>query len=392
MAGFIEFDFEGDPEEWVQRALDALQAAFPGWQPNEAHLEVALIEELARIAAEAALVAVDVPSAIFRAFGEKLVGLVPIDGAAATLTADITMVDNAGYTLPAGTRVAYRTESGEYEDWITTADAVTVAAGSLVANAVPMEAAEVGTERNGLAIGTDLELVDAYEFVDTIVTDSASAGGVDAETDEEYEDRLADELTLLSPTPILAEDFAVLAKRTEGVYRALALDGYDPDTDTYNNERTVGVAGVHEDGTALTAPQSAAMEAALDAMREVNFVVKAFDPTYTDVDVTFNAVAEAGYDPAVVEAAAEAAVADYLDPANWGGGDQSPPVWELEATVRLLEVAAVLNDVDGLRYVTLLTLGTNGGAQAAADVALAGDAPLPSKVEAGGSTVVGAVV
>lgn len=394
MAGFIEFDFEDDPEEWVQRALDALALAFPGWQPNEAHLEVALVEELARIAAESAQVATDVPAAIFQAFGEKLVGLAPKVGVAATAEARVTMVDAAGYTLPAGTVVAFRTAEGEYELWRTLDDAVALT-GTAIAPDITLEADDVGTARNGLPVATSLELVDSYAFVESIELTTASAGGVDAETDEEYLDRLADELTLLTPTPILAEDFALLARRTEGVHRALAINGYNPADQTLNNERMVTVVGLEADGDGVAQAVEDTMRLALDALREVNFVVNSTDPTHTRVDVVFEAVAEKGYVAADVEAAAEAAVAAFLDPATWGdtSAEGEPPVWEKVDRVRLYEVAAVLNAVDGLNHVTLLTLGLNGGAQAAADVVLSGIAPLPSRVGAGGtSTVAGTVV
>jgi hypothetical protein len=121
----------------------------------------------------------------------------------------------------------------------------------------------------------------------------------------------------------------------------------------------------------------AAMQADLDARREVNFVVNAMDPQYTVVDVTFAAAATAGYDPDLVEAQAIDVLSAYLHPANWAGGDESPPSWRAESIVRRLEVASVLGAIEGLAYVTTLTMGKNGGAQSTADVTLDGVAPLP---------------
>jgi hypothetical protein len=61
-----------------------------------------------------------------------------------------------------------------------------------------------------------------------VVTTTVSAGGVDAENDIAYRDRLAAELTLSSPRPILPDDFAILARNVTGVTRALAVNGSIP--------------------------------------------------------------------------------------------------------------------------------------------------------------------
>lgn len=386
MAGFVTYELTTDEAELAQQAMDALAAQFPGWVANEAHLEVALITELARMVAESAEVAADVPTAIFREYGRKVIQLDPVDGAPAGHLATWTMVDNAGYTVPAGTVYAYRTPTGEYQLWQTLEEAVVVA-GQVAVAGVPGQAVEDGTDANGIADATAFDLVDGLAYVDSVVSDTASSGGVAPETDDEYLDRLADELALSSPRPILPGDFAVLARRVEGVHRALAIDGYDPAVPSDDNERMVALAAVDELGNAVSVGVRGNMQAYLDAQREINFVVNVFDPTYTDVAVDFDATALPGYDPAEVLAAAIQAVTDYLDPARWSGGADDPPVWRLDDTVRLYEVATVINNVAGVDLVTALTL--NG---VAANLALAGRAPLPSRVEAAGSTVVGAVV
>lgn len=134
----------------------------------------------------------------------------------------------------------------------------------------------------------------------------------------------------------------------------------------------VTVAIVGEDGQALPQSTKDALAAEMELRREINFVVHVIDPTYTTIAVTFTVVTAAGYEAATVEAAAEAAVAAYLDPSVWGGGDQSPPEWRTPSdTVRYLEVASLLDRVEGVDYVSALTV--NGGT---ADVVLAGVAPL----------------
>ena len=231
--------------------------------------------------------------------------------------------------------------------------------------------------------GLVLELVDSLAYVTTVVTSGVSAGGSDAESDSAYLDRASAEAQLLTPRPILPRDFAVLASRVPGVQRAVAVSGYNPDDGTDNNERYVAVAALDAAGAAVGPSVKTALTGYLAGLREVNFVVKAFDPTLTTVHVAFAVHAATGYNGGDVVTACTAALTGYLDPAVWAGGDQSPPAWTAgESTVRYLEVATLLREVPGVAYVAAVQL--NG---ASADVALAGKAPLPQAGTITGSTV-----
>lgn len=372
MASYIEVPFETDPGTLAADALDTLIANIPGFVPREGNLEVWMVEVWARMVSEARIVAANVPSEIFRYFGDSLLGLPPVAALPAQATTTWTMVDNQGYTIPAGTVVAFRIAGDELVAFHTIADAI-VSPGFTTVPDVVIEATELGADMNGLGPG-GLELVDALSFVSSIVADGVTAGGVDAETDEAYLDRLASELQLLTPRPILAEDFAVLARRVAGVHRALAIDGYNPADTTYNNERMVTVALVDINGDPVAPAVATAVQTYLDAQREVNFIVNVIDPDYTIVNVVFTVVAHSNYDLADVEARAEAAVTAHLDPATWGGGDQSPPEWRPSTNVvRYLELAQAINEVDGVDFIDALTV--NGGT---VDVTLAGVAALPS--------------
>lgn len=387
---FVRLAVETDYDELLQDAYDRIEALFPGWIPNEATLEAAVLAEKTRLSRETALVAADVGDEIFRAFGQSIVGVEPIDAAPAEVEVTITATDNLGYTLPAGFTFAYRRSGDDLVAFQTTEEAV-ISPGSTSVAGIDAVAVIAGTNANDIASGVSFEPVDAMAWIASIVSTSATSGGAEAETDAEYLDRLVDRLTLLADRPILPEDFAVLAQSVAGVTRARALDGYNPDDETTNNERMISIAAIDEDGQAVGAGTKTAIDTLLEAKREVNFDVRVIDPTYTIVNVVFTAVALPGFDPAAVEADAEAAVADYLDPANWGGGDESPATWRDEETVRYLEVASVLNAVEGLDIVTALTLAKNGGAAGTADIDLDTPLPLPEKVEGGGSTVAGTV-
>lgn len=373
MTGYIDVPLETDPDALAASALDYLAAAIPGWTPYDGHLEVWQIEAVARMVAEARDVGSTVPTSIFRYFGTSLIGLPSIDDAAATVSSTWTMVDSQGYTVDAGTVVAFRL-AGDVLVPFEVVNTFTVSPGNTatLAGQVLLRAVEVGTVGNGRTGA--MELVDALAFVASVVATTVSSGGVDAESDEAYLGRLAYELELLTPRPILARDFAVLARRTPGVHRAFAIDNYNPSNGTTNNERMVAVAVVDEAGANVSAGTKAAVDALLQSYREVNFVVHVMDPTRTTVNVSTTFKPLAGYEIPALEDAVEAAIADFLDPGKFGGGDLDPPEWRTTATVvRYLEVASLVDRVPGVDYVASLTL--NGGTS---DVVLAGVAPLPT--------------
>jgi hypothetical protein len=381
VAGFVPFAFDDDdPDELLAAALGRLVDALPGWTPNPLHLEYAVLAEVTRAAHETRQVASDVAAAIFRYFGESLVGIPPRPGSPATGSAVFTLTDLTGRTIPAGTSVLWPVPGGDAQLFTTAAD-VTAAVGVADTPAVQLIAAEVGEQGNGLAAGA-LELVDALAYVDRVTATTASSGGTDAETDADYLDRLAESLTLLRRIPVLARDFAILARDVPGVHRALAVDGLNPDTGTTGLERTVAVAAVDAEGQPVAANVATALDTRLESEREVNFDVRTMTPTYTVLAVVFDAVAALDADPAAVLADARQAVLDYLSPARWAGGDETPPVWRLQATVGYLDVAGVIKATPGVGRLIDVTL--NG---ARVDVALAGYAPLPSAA----STVDGTV-
>jgi hypothetical protein len=88
-----------------------------------------------------------------------------------------------------------------------------------------------------------------------------------------------------------------------------------------------------------------------------------------------------GFTAADVEAQAEAALADWLNPALYGGtpnvSGELAEGWSFDNTVRLYEAIDYLNRADGLHYVVSVKLRTGANAFAAADIALTGLAPLP---------------
>lgn len=374
-----------DPDELALEAFDYLRSNIAGWEPADGNLDVWLIESIAQIAAQVAETAADVPEAIFRTWGEKLVGVVAGEAAPATGTATFALIDTiGGYKIPAGTAIALRAAGGDLVVFSTFAEATVPVDAATIDVAVVAQ--EPGVAANGLSGLADLG--DPLDFVQSVTLTAATSGGTDAEAQDVYDDRLADELRLLAPRPILAADFATLAKRVSGVARATAIDNYIPagpgdvPPAQTNAERAVTVVLADATGEPVGPGAFAEVEALLEASREVNFVVSVLDPTHVTIAVAFTATAWPGFDTEAVEANAVEALKAYLSPANWGQpnvGDQR--AWVNEPVVRYLEVAQVLNSVEGLRYIGTLTI--NG---TSADVTMTGVAPLPRA-----GTITGAV-
>lgn len=226
--GYIVLPVTVDPDQLTALALDTLASTFPGYVSREGTLDTLLLEQFAAMASESAQVASLVPLSIFQYFGTSLVNVPPIIGAEALIPTTWTMIDTKGYTVPAGTVIAYPLSGNESVLFATQAD-FTVPPGSTstATGGVEVAATAVGVFANGLA-GGPMTLVDSLAYVASVTSTAISSGGADPETLTAYLARLREQLQLLTPRPILASDFAALAQNIAGVGRALGLDNYWP--------------------------------------------------------------------------------------------------------------------------------------------------------------------
>jgi len=387
---YISYPLDTDPVDILNDMITAIQAAFPGWLPNQGNLDTWLLQVNATQAADLRDLASNVPDMIFRYFGQSMMGIPPIDATYATVTATWVMVDNAGYTIPAGTTIGITNAAGDLVAFDTLTDII-VASGSTTATGVTSQAIIPGAAGSGLgANGVVATLIDPLTFVTSVTLTSTSTGGIDAETDAVYMNRLVRKLQNLSQRPILPADFASMALDADpSVYRAVAIDTYIPaPTNTYNNPRAVTVAAVDANGNNVSSTAKSNIDSYLQANREVNFLVYEMDPIRTTIDVTTTVKCLANYTTASVQANVIAAIQAYLNPATWGqdprytdaGGAQT---WVDVAVVRYLEIAAAINGASGVDYITTtagnydLTTRIAAGTMARTDITMSGPASLP---------------
>ena len=233
MTVFIDADINTDASAMVDASVDNLTAAFAAngidWTPSsDGDMTLILLSIIANnLAAPGADTAAQMPAAAFRKLGTDLFGVPYIQGTTATVLSNWTLVDTAGYTIPAGTFVTV----GELGFYVQT-DTV-VPNGQSTASNVLLIAADVGSAYNGST--GPASLVDALDFVTSIAIVGTTSGGQDPETDDDYQNRLVGQLSLQAPRPITASDYQTFVLSfpptagtdQEEVGRATAIDGYD---------------------------------------------------------------------------------------------------------------------------------------------------------------------
>lgn len=378
MTEYLTVPIEVDQQDVLQLAYTYIQTYFPNWKPADGNLDVAILEAMSTDAASLRELATSVPDTIFRWFGATIVQVQPIDATPATSTATFTMIDTAGYTVPAGTQVAIPATGDTSVVFETLVDAVVAPGASNIAG-VSIQAVDDGAAGSALGTpGETIQLIDSLAFVSGVTLDAETAGGVDAETDETYLTRLVHEMQLLSPRLIIPSDFTQDAKDQTGVTRALAIDGYNPADSTYNNPRMVTVVAVDSAGNTVDAAIKTAIQNSAEAKREVNFIVNITDPHYTNIDVTFDVAAISGFDTATLVTAIETAVTAWLQPYTWGVDPVTldPTTWTDKQTLRYMDLVSVIYGVGGVAYIKTLTMGIHGGAMGTTDIALTAPASL----------------
>jgi len=376
---YIRYPVEVSPNEIAQSAYSYLKNNIPGWQPNTGNLDTIMLEAMSLEAAIVRELTGTVSDAIFRYFGASMMNIQPIEASFAQVDSTWVAADSVGHTIPTNTQVGIYDTLGQLQLFVTTTD-VTIPPGSssTASGAVPLEALAPGVAASNIGgPGATAQLIDVLEWMGTITLVGYTAGGVDAESDDDYLNRLVDQLSLLSTRPILPPDFEIWARSVAGVGRAMAIDNYNPNDSTYGNERMITVAVVDTAGNAVSGPTKTAVDNLLEAQREVNFVVWVIDPTYTQIDVTYNVIMLTGQDPTTIVATVNAALVSYLDPSVWGRDFSDSPTWRNISKVYYLEIAQVINNVQGVDRINTMTIGIHGSAMGTTDVTLAGVAPLP---------------
>lgn len=230
MPDYILEPLDTDAEEIFQNFVAYVNESFPDWQPSEGQLDVMIARYFSMQAAFTADMATRVQRAIFRYFGSSLANIPPLSGSQSTAIVHFVIVDvnvpPVDHFLPLGALVALTNDNGDSIAFSLTGDLVAPA--GTTESEIEVRALDLGEDGNNIT-GT-VEMVEQVDWIQTAWVVGYSANGSDPEDDAVYIQRLSDNLALMAPRPILADDFAVFAQNIPGVWRAAVLDNFRPGT------------------------------------------------------------------------------------------------------------------------------------------------------------------
>jgi hypothetical protein len=228
MPDYILEPLDTDADAIFQDFVEYMQATFPDWEPSEGQLDVIIARYFAMQTAFTADMASRVQRAIFRYFGSSLANIPPLPGSRATATISFVIDDPStppvARILPFGTLVGLTDNDGDIQ-MFELMDDLEVAAGD-PSGEVGVEALEAGVVTNN--IGGTVELVEQVDWITSASVVGVSSGGTDPEKDDHYLQRLTENLALMAPRPILADDFTVFARNIPSVARAAVIDNFNP--------------------------------------------------------------------------------------------------------------------------------------------------------------------
>lgn len=357
---------------------DYLRDALPGWEPSDGAVEVAERAAFADEGSTLYSLLRERATDWLRDYGADVLGIVPGEPTPASTTTTWTATGLApagGYAIDAGQQLVVDAPQGRVAFEVVTP--ATIAEGQTAASNVLIQALEPGAAAT-LADGPVL-FDEQPTWVQTVTLDAPATGGTDGESDDDYLARILRSAQLLSRAPILPRDFELVAQEVPTVARALVRDLYDEVTGLDDQERTVSIYPITAEGAACSAGVKAQIAALVEERREVNWVVRVADPTYTTVNVDITVSAEEGSDYVAVADAVEDAIRNEpLNPGVWGNPLlASRPTWRRRAVLRRYEIAAVADRVDGVHDVTTVRMSTGADPTADQDITLVGSAPLP---------------
>ena len=345
-----------DPEDVYNAALLVLQTRNPDWVPESTNIEVMLLEAMSMLVAEAIFSVNQLPKIQVQA-QLALLGVERNAGTQPTVTVEFETVGTAGITIPAATTVVLTLETGDVYEFETDSQLIIPAdssTGTITATAI-----QYGSLANGTPSGTTLDLRSDIVDIFGVTTTTDVANGADAEEDEAWLERGIQRLQRLTETLVVPQHFTNYALENTNVSRATTIDAYEPPSGTPGSDGGHVTVFVYGSSGALTTEQKNDLKAEMEEISSANLIIHIEDPDVVSVDIEVDVVKFPSYETATVEDNITAALDDYLS-------EQS---WDWNQYVRCNELIALVSNVDGVDYVSVLT-------DPAANIDLGSIAPL----------------
>lgn len=354
--------FDLSDQDIVTTAIAATQLNLPGWVPREGNTEVVIFEALALEISEAITAVNRTPGAVLQAI-LLLAGVDRDFGAAPIASAEFTVGDTLGHTIPGGTRMYLPLDDGTTVVFLVEPPGLDIPPGSSTGT-VSIIGDTFTASANGIATGAALLMADPVPFIESVELASDVADGRDRETDNQWRDRGVQRLSRLSDALVLPPHFEAAALERPEVERALAIDLYDPtqvgDPGDHAGHITVAVLG--ENGAALSTEAKDDIEQDLEASAVAVLDVHVVDVVIDTVPFAIQVHLLPGFTSGNVITSVEDAVAAYVDPLSWQWG----------SVIRINELIALADRVDGVDYVGTVTIDGVGG-----NYTLSGASTLP---------------
>lgn len=363
ITGYVDLrPFDITDQDIVNTAIAATQLNIPGWVPREGNTEVLVFESVALEISEAITAINRLPGAVVQAI-LLLAGVDRDFGAAPIASATFTVGDILGHTIPAGTRLYLPLDDGTTVVFLVEPPGLDIPPGSNTGDA-SIIGDTFTASANGIPAGTPLLMADPVPFIEGVVLASDIADGRDRESDNSWRDRGVARLSRLSDALVLPRHFEAAALERPEVERALAIDLYDPtqvgDPGDHAGHVTVAVLG--ENGAALSTEAKDAIEQALEASAVAVLDVHVVDVVIDTVPFEVEVHLRDGFTSSSVITAVEDAINAYVNPLTWQWGN----------IIRLNELIALADRVDGVDYVGAVTIDGVAG-----DYTVTGASTLP---------------
>lgn len=335
----------------ADETYDRMAELNPGFNPDDpAGTETYLVEPFSELIGEVGERATEHMAGIYKQLA-WLFRIFPIGATFATAPSTWTFTTDDEFLIEAGTPLSFPGADGQRvgflvaQDYLKPAGSFSTGIGEIL-----LVAETAGAAGTGLQDGVRLER--ALATLETIVVETSTVGGEDAETDTEYLNRVTDRFANRTEVLVRPVNFEADARLSvPQVARALAINGYDADTDTEDVGGHISVAVVDANGADPGSTIRTDGAAAQQAKSVSGLTVHWIPATYTPVEIVFSGVPEEGFDAADVEARAIDAVELAISPAEHGlprSGDQ--PLWIDDPIVRRQDISTVLNNVEGFEH------------------------------------------
>lgn len=354
-AEFTSVPFTTNASDLADAAIAALQADWPAWVPNDGNFEVALIEVLAAIVSTATETASQMSAQAVAVLMQRVFGFVQNPGQAASATATFTMIDTAGYVIPAGSQLLLGNVPFQVQSDITITSGDQTGSGLVVATSL-------GTFANGLT-ATGWSTLSLPAGVTGVTLAAPTDGGQDPESSTDFLTTCAQDLQLRGRSLITLPQLEIRALQ---VLTADIGGGRVNATASGAAPRNITLTCTDVNGDPLSTDESANVLAAVTApnTRMVNAQITVADANYCTVGATYTAQALPNVDATGLGNSMNAAFSFYLSPATWGqptSGTNNPgQSWINQPTVHVNKLIALAGTVSGLDYIETLNLFSTG--------------------------------